>query len=83
MPARRSTPAAKKLAPDASPEAHARAAIAKEEALPGDKVRLTFRVILARRDAEALAARAIREERNIEGLVGELLAAAAQRRGKA
>jgi hypothetical protein len=34
---------------------------------------MTFRVILGRRDAEALAARAIREEKNIAALVTEIL----------
>jgi hypothetical protein len=79
MPARR-LPPAKKLSPDATPEERARAAVSKEEALPGDKVRLTFRIVLARRDAEALSARAIREERNLEGLVEDILAAAAKGR---
>ena len=42
----------------------------------GDKVRMTFRVILGRQQAEALAARAIREEKNIGALVTEIIAAA-------
>jgi hypothetical protein len=37
----------------------ARDAIAHEEEAPGDKVRMTFRVVLGRQDAEALAPRAI------------------------
>jgi hypothetical protein len=49
---------------------------------PGDKVRMTFRVVLSRQDAETLAARAIQEEKNLETLVGEILEAAA-RKGKA
>ena len=57
--------------------AFARDAIAREESIPGDKVRMTFRVVLARQDAEALAARAIREEKNIVTLVTEILEAAA------
>ena len=65
------------------PEELARTAIAHEEAAPGpgDKVRMTFRVVLARQRAEALAARAIREEKNIGMLVTEILEAAAQVRG--
>ena len=65
MPAKRRQPPPKRLAPNASPEERARSAIAKEEAVGGDKVRMTFRVILARQAAETLAARAIREERNV------------------
>jgi hypothetical protein len=42
------------------------------EAVAGDKVRMTFRVVLARH-AEALAARAIRDEKNIGALVTETL----------
>ena len=61
MPRRRPSAAKSTLPAGPSPEERARAAIAKEEALPGDKVRLTFRIVLARRDAEALSARAIRE----------------------
>jgi hypothetical protein len=39
---------------------------------------MTFRVVLARSVAEALAARAIREEKNIGTLVTEILEAAGQ-----
>lgn len=42
----------------------------------GDKVRMTFRVVLPRQAAEALPARAIREEKNIGALVIEILEAA-------
>ena len=59
------------------PEERAREAIAREESSPGDKVRMTFRVVLPRPRAEALAARAIREEKNIVTLVTEILEAAA------
>jgi hypothetical protein len=55
----------------------ARNAIAREESVPGDKVRMTFRVVLGRPQAEALAARAIREEKNLVTLVEEILDAAA------
>ncbi len=56
----------------------ARDAIAHEEAAPGNKVRMTFRLVLGRQQAEALAARAIREEKNIVALVTEILEAAGQ-----
>jgi hypothetical protein len=60
----------------------ARAAIAHEESMGGDKVRMTFRVVLPRQTAEALAARAIREEKNIGALVTEILEAAAMKGGR-
>jgi hypothetical protein len=40
---------------------------------------MTFRVVIARQDAEALAARAIREEKNIVTVVTEILEAAARK----
>ena len=80
MPAKPRPAPPKRLAPDASPEVRARAAIAKEEALPGEKVRLTFRIVLGRRAAEALSARAIREEKNLPALVEEILQTAAAHR---
>lgn len=58
----------------------ASAAIAHEEAAPGGKVRMTFRVVLRRADAEVLAGRAIREEKNLVTLVTEILEAAATRK---
>jgi hypothetical protein len=64
------------------PEELARAAIAHEDEAPGGKVRMTFRVLLTRQQAEALAARAIQEEKNLEPLVAEILEAAAVK-GKA
>jgi hypothetical protein len=76
------TPPRKRPTPDASADERARAAVARAEALPGDKVRLTLRIVLARRDAEALSARAIREERNKEGVVEDLLAASIRGRAK-
>jgi hypothetical protein len=51
----------------------ARDAIAHEEEARGGKVRMTFRVLLTRQQAETLAARAIQ----VETLVGEILEAAA------
>ena len=59
------------------PEELAKDAIAHEEAVGDGKVRMTFRVILGRQQAEALAARAIREEKNIGALVSEILETAA------
>ena len=64
------------------PEELARDAIAHEEEAPGGKVRMTFRVLLTRAQADALAAPAIHEEKNLETLVAEILEAAA-RKGKA
>jgi hypothetical protein len=66
------------------PEELARDAIAHEDEARGGKVRMTFRVELSRQQAEALAARAIQEEKNLETLVAEILeAAAGKRNGKA
>jgi hypothetical protein len=62
------------------PEELARDAIAHEESVAPDKVRMTFRVVLERRAAEALAARAIREEKNIATMVAEILAEAVGRK---
>jgi hypothetical protein len=76
MPRRRPSAAKSALPADPSPEERARAAVAKEESLPGEKVRLTFRLVLERRVAEALSARAIREEKNLPALVTEILEAA-------
>jgi predicted HicB family RNase H-like nuclease len=62
------------------PEELARDAIAHEDEAPGDKVRMTFRVMLTREQAEALAARAIREEKNLDTWVAEILETAARER---
>jgi hypothetical protein len=79
MPPKKKPEPPKKAPSDALPEERARAAIAREEAVTGagDRVRMTFRVVLARQAAEALAARAIREEKNIAALVTEILEVAA------
>lgn len=61
------------------PDQRARDAIAHEESLPGDRVRMTFRVVLDRQHAEALAARAIREQKNIGVLVSEILEGAVRK----
>jgi hypothetical protein len=63
------------------PEDLARDAVAHEESAPGDKVRMTFRVVLPRPAAEALVARAIRAEQNIGMLVTAILEAAAKGKG--
>ena len=63
-----------------TPEEMAKDAIAHEEAVGSDKVRMTFRVILGRQQAEALAARAIREEKNIGALVTEILEGVVKRK---
>jgi hypothetical protein len=60
------------------PEELAKDAIAHEEPMGGERVRMTFRVVLGRQEAEALAARAIREE--IGALVAEILEAAVNRK---
>ena len=70
-------PVPNKLSRKPVPEEVAKDAIAHEETVGGDKVRMTFRVILGRQQAEALAARAIQEEKNIGTLVTEILEAAA------
>jgi hypothetical protein len=77
MPPKRKLEPPKKASRKPLPEERARGAIAHEEAIPGDKVRMTFRVVLAREHAEALAARAIREQKNIVTLVTEILETAA------
>ncbi len=63
-------------------EQMARDAITHAEPAPGDKVRMTFRVVLSRRQAEALTARAIREERSLLALVTELIESAPTRGSK-
>jgi hypothetical protein len=82
MPRKPPAPPPKKGTHKPLPDELARDAIAHEEDAPGGKVRMTFRVLLTRHQAEALAARAIQEEKNLETLVREILEAAAVR-GKA
>ena len=55
----------KNRARKALPEELARDAIAHEDATPEGKVTMPFRMILARQDAGALAARAIRDEKSL------------------
>ena len=78
----RKPPPAKKGPRKPLPAELARDAIAHEDEAPGGKVRMTFRVVLSRDQAEVLAARAIQEEKNLETLVAEILEAAAVK-GKA
>ncbi|MFI5374507.1 MAG: hypothetical protein ACHQ8D_07745 [Candidatus Rokuibacteriota bacterium] len=73
-------PEGKKISRKPLPEELARNAIAHEESVAPDKVRMTFRVVLERQHAEALAARAIREEKNIATVVAEILAEAVRRK---
>lgn len=80
MPRKPPPPPPKKGPRKPLPEELARDAIAHEDAAPGGKVRMTFRVMLAREQAEALAARAIREEKNLDTLVAEILETAARER---
>jgi hypothetical protein len=61
------------------PDELARHAVAHEEEAPAGKVRMTFRVVLPRAYAEALVARAIREEKNTGTLVTEILEGAARK----
>ena len=60
-------------------EKAARLAIARRAQPAGtnDTVRLTVTIYLSRRQAERLAARAIRGEKNLEALLSEILEAAA------
>ncbi len=51
----------------------AKLAIAHEAIPSGEKVKLSLTVYLSREQAERLAARAIREGKNLEALVAEIL----------
>ena len=79
VPAGQKAEPAKKGMRKALPEEIAHNATAHEEEAPGGKVRVTFRVVLPRQVAEALAARAIRQEKNIAMLVTEILEAAVRK----
>jgi hypothetical protein len=65
-----------------APEQMARDATAHAEPAPGDKVRMIFRVVLSRRQTEALTAQAMREERSLLALVTDLLESAPTRGSK-
>jgi hypothetical protein len=81
MPPRRDTTQSKKPRKPL-PEELARDANRARGKGPGGKVRMTFRAVLSRQQAEALAAWAIREEKDVGTLVTEILEAAAVK-GKA
>src|SRR5262249_9423030 len=71
--------AAKPSRASSEPEQAARAAVAHEAravASGADKVKLTLTVLLTRAQAERLTARAIREGKNLDALVAEILGAA-------
>jgi predicted HicB family RNase H-like nuclease len=74
MPPRRDTGPPKKKARESFPEELAHDAVAHEKAAPGDRVEI--RVRLRKLVAEALTARAVREEKNLSALVAEILEAA-------
>jgi hypothetical protein len=87
-PARKPPPPKRKVGPPKAgvrkplAEELAHDAVAHEKAAPGDRVELVFRVRLPEPVAEALTARAVREEKNLVTLVAEILEAAAGK-GKA
>jgi hypothetical protein len=74
MPPRRDTGPPKKKACKSLPEELAHDAVAHEKAAPGDRIEI--RVRLRKPVAEALTARAVREEKNLSALVAEILEAA-------
>ena len=65
--------AGKKSTRRSVPEELAHDAVAHEKAAPGDRVEMVFRVRLRKPVAEALTARAVREEKNLVTLVAEIL----------
>jgi hypothetical protein len=62
----------------ASPEDVARKAVAKRPTTPSGRVNYTFTLALPRDLAEKLTARAVREAKNIEAIVTEILEAEAR-----
>jgi len=66
-----------RLRRDPAVEKAARLAIARRAQPAGasDKVRLTLTIALTRRKAEWLSARAIREQKNLDGVVADILEA--------
>ncbi len=71
----------KSTRPPAKPEQAAKAAIAHEaRSIPSspDKVKLTLNISLSRQHAERLTAQAIREGKNLEALVAEILEATSE-----
>ena len=80
---RKPPPPKRRAAPKIGPgkplaEELARDAVAHEKPAPGDRVEMVFRVRLPKPVAEALTARAVREEKNLVTLVAEILEAAAR-----
>ena len=64
-----------------TPEAMAKRAVSRKPTTPsGHRVKLTLTLFLLHDPAEYLTARAIREGKNVAGLVGEILAAESRRR---
>jgi hypothetical protein len=82
MPRKPSPPPSRKGPRKSLPEELAHDAVAHEKTAPGDRVEMVFRVRLRKPVAEALTARAVREEKNLVTLVAEILEAEA-RKGKA
>jgi len=78
MSPRRDTPPPKKKPRKSLPDELAHDAVDHEKAAPGDRVEMVFRVRLRKPVAEALTARAVREEKNLVTLVAEILEAAAR-----
>lgn len=77
-PARKPDP----VAPDRqfSPEAMAKRAVSRKPTTPsGHRVKLVLTLVLSQDLAEYLTARALREGKNVAGLVGEILAAERRR----
>ncbi len=64
-----------------SPEEIARAAVARRARSPSGNILFTISLALPRVVAEWLTARAVREEKNIDGVVTDILEAEARRRG--
>jgi len=79
MSPRRDTPQPKNKPRKSLPDELARDAVAHEKTAPGDRVEMVFRVRLRKPVAEALTARAVREEKNLVTLVAEILEAAVQK----
>ena len=72
--ARPATPSKPSRTP-ADVEKAARLAIARraQPGAPSDKVKLTLTIFVNRKKAERLSARAIREQKNLEGVVADIL----------
>jgi hypothetical protein len=87
QPARRydkeQPPASRDPKGDLSPEALAKRAVARKPLTPsGHRVKLALTLFLPHEVAEYITARAIREGKNVAGLVGEILRAEIRRPSK-